>query len=137
MMTVFVCTDSRGGMLFGGRRASYDMKIIEDVIRYTGDGILYISDFSEDLFSESEASVISVPDPMFSAGEDAFVFVEDATLSPYIDKIDRLVIYNFGEAYPFDVRLDIDPKSAGFKLRSRRCFTGISHNNVTREDYIK
>ena len=136
-MTVFVCTDTRGAMVFGGRRVSYDMEIIEDVIRYTGDGILYISDFSEDLFSDSSASVISVPDPLYAAKDDGFVFIENLPLSPYIDKIDRLIVYNFGETYPYDVRLDITPTDAGFRLRSRRSFKGFSHDNVTREDFIK
>ena len=136
-MTVFVCTDSRGGMIFNRRRVSFDMKIIDDVIRYTGDGILYISDFSEDLFEDSTASVISVPDPLYSAGRDSFVFIENEAILPYIDKIDRLVIYNFGESYPYDKKLDIDPSEAGLKLRSRRTFVGNTHDNVTREDFIK
>ena len=136
-MTVFVCTDSRGGMIFNGRRVSFDTEIIEDVIRYKGDGILYISDFSEDLFADSSASVICVPEPLYSAGEDAFVFVENEAIIPYIDKIDRLIIYNFGEKYPYDTLIDIQPLEVGFKLRSRRSFVGHSHDNVTREDFIK
>ena len=51
-MTVFVCIDDRGGMLFNKRRQSRDSKVIEDVVRTVGDGVLYISDFSELLFSE-------------------------------------------------------------------------------------
>ena len=136
-MTVFVCTDSRGGILFCNRRVSRDIKIIEDIVRYIDDGILYVSDFSEDLFEESDASVISVPDPLAVAGSNAFVFIENTLIAPYADKIDRLVTYNFGEAYPYDKRLDFDPKSLGFTLRSRRTFVGNSHDNVTREDYIK
>lgn len=136
-MTVFVCTDLRGGMIFNGRRLSFDSEIIEDVIRYTGDGILYISDFSEDLFADSTASVICVPEPLYSASDDAFVFVENEAIIPHIDKIDRLIIYNFGEAYPYDVALDVKPTEVGFKLRSRRSFVGYSHDKVTREDFIK
>lgn len=136
-MTVFVCTDSRGGMIFNDRRVSFDMKIIEDVIRYTGEGILYISDFSEDLFEDSDASVISVPDPLRSASGDAFVFVENVSILPYSDKIDRLIIYNFGEPYPYDMKLDLKPTERGFRLRSRRTFAGNTHDNVTREDYVK
>ena len=136
-MTVFLCTDSRGGMIFNGRRVCFDMKIIEDVIRYTGDGILYISDFSEDLFEDSTASVISVPSPLASAGDGAFVFIENEDILPHLDRIDRLIIYNFGEPYPYDVRLDIKPSDVGFRLRSRRTFVGATHDNVTREDYVK
>ena len=136
-MTVFLCTDSRGGMIFNERRVSFDRKIIEDVIRYTGDGILYISDFSEDLFEDTEASVICVPEPLYSAKDDAFVFIEKDSITPYADKIKRLIIYNFGEPYPYDERLDFKPTEAGFKLVSRRTFVGNTHDNVTREDFIR
>ena len=92
-MTVFVCIDDRGGMLFNKRRQSRDSKVIEDVARTVGEGLLYISDFSEILFAESDASVISVPDPLDSAGDGSFVFVENLHLGEYVDKIDRLILY--------------------------------------------
>ena len=136
-MTVFVCVDTRGGLIFNDRRQSRDPKVIEDVIRTAGDGILYISDFSEDLFSDSDTSVISVPNPLLSAGEGAFVFVENLPLSPYADKIDKLIVYNWGEPYPFDMKLDLKPTECGFRLRSRRTFAGIAHDKITREDFIK
>ena len=46
-MTVIVCTDERGGMLFMKRRVSKDRELIADILKTVGDGILYISDFSE------------------------------------------------------------------------------------------
>lgn len=136
-MTVFVCVDTRGGMTFNKRRQSRDKRVIEDIIRASDDGILYISDYSEELFSVSGASVICVPSPLDTAPNDAYVFIENEHLSRYADKIDRLIIYNWGEAYPFDFKLDIDPQKDGFKLKSRREFVGNSHKKVTREDFIK
>lgn len=136
-MTVFVCIDDRGGMLFNKRRQSRDSKVIEDVVRTVGDGVLYISDFSELLFSESDASVISVPNPLDSASEEGFVFVENFNLAEYLDKIDRLIIYKWNRKYPYDFQLDVDPSAAGFKMKSKREFVGTSHDNITREDYAK
>lgn len=136
-MTVFVCIDDNGGMLFNKRRQSRDSRVIEDVARTVGDGLLYISDFSEILFTESDASVISVPDPLDAAGESSFAFIENMHLGEYVDKIDRLIIYKWNRKYPSDFSLDVDPIASGFKKRSTREFTGTSHDKVTREDYIK
>ena len=136
-MTVFVCIDDNGGMLFNKRRQSRDSRVIEDVARTVGDGLLYISDFSEALFTESEASVISVPDPLDAAGESSFSFIENMHLGEYVDKIDRLIIYKWNRKYPSDFAIDINPIASGFKKRSTREFTGTSHDKVTREDYIR
>ncbi len=136
-MTVFICTDDVGGILFNNRRQSRDKRVIEDVIRVCADGVLYISDFSEVLFQDSDASVISVPSPIEAAGRDGFAFVEGIPLSQYTDKIDRLIIYCWNERYPSDVKLDIDPTKAGFRLKSTREFKGKSHEKITRRDFIK
>jgi hypothetical protein len=137
MMTVFVCIDDRGGMLFNKRRQSRDSRVIEDVIRTADDGVLYISDFSEILFEESNASVISVPEPLESAGDGSFVFIENKHLGDYLDRIDRLIIYKWNRKYPSDFSLDVDPVAAGFKKKSTREFKGTSHDKITREDYVK
>ena len=136
-MTVFVCIDDRGGMLFNKRRQSRDSRVIEDVIRTAEDGVLYISDFSEILFEESDASVISVPAPLESARSESFVFIENEHLKEYVDKIDRLIIYKWNRKYPSDFSLDVDPVAVGFKKKSTREFKGTSHDKITREDYVK
>lgn len=136
-MTVFLCLDNKGGMMFNKRRQSRDAKVIEDIARVADDGLIYISDFSEILFEESSASVICVPNPLEAASANAFVFCEDSGISEFTEKIDRLIIYRWGEIYPSDMKLDINPESCGFRLKSTRKFKGKSHDNITREDYIK
>ena len=136
-MTVFVCIDERGGMLFNSRRQSRDAILIADVCHEVGDGLLYISDFSEKLFEESEASAISVTSPLEAAGEDDFVFVENPPLGPYLHKIKRLIIYNWNKKYPCDTALDVIPESAGFKKAHSTDFVGKSHDKITKEVFTK
>ena len=136
-MTVIVCTDERGGMLFMKRRVSKDRELTRDVIETVGDGILYISDFSESLFTESDISVMCVSDPLESAGEDDFVFIENTSLAESVDKINRLIIYNWNRKYPFDFSLDINPKEHGFSLVESCEFKGYSHDKITKEIYQK
>ncbi|MBQ8689536.1 MAG: ribonuclease Z [Clostridia bacterium] len=136
-MTVFVCIDERGGMMFNKRRQSRDRRLIDDIARHAGDAAIYISDYSESLFEESEASVICVSNPLESAREDSFVFVENLPLYGHLDKIDTLVIYNWNRHYPSDVKLDIKPLEVGFRLGDSYDFEGSSHEKITKEVYIK
>ena len=136
-MTVFLCIDDRGGMTFMKRRLSRDKIMIEDLSKEVGEGILYISDFSEALFSDSELSVMSVSNPLASAGEDDFAFIEDIPISNAIDRIDTLMIYKWNRKYPYDFALDIDPLNCGFSLLSSCDFKGNSHDKITKEIYRK
>ena len=134
-MTVFVCIDDKGGMTFFGKRQSRDSALIKDVVEHAGDGVIYISDFSEKLFLESEASVISVPEPLDSAGKGGFAFIETPPLAPYKKKIDTLVIYKWNRHYPSDKKLDITPRDMGMRLVKTYDFVGTSHEKITKEVY--
>ena len=135
-MTVIVCVCDGGGMLFNGRRLSRDAAVIKDVESLVGDGIVFISNFSEKLFEDSSESVISVSDPLESAKDD-FAFIEDMALLPYAEKIDELVIYRWNRRYPFDFKLDIDPEKEGMTLAQTVDIVGNSHAKITRETWRK
>ena len=136
-MTVFVCIEERGGILFMNRRVSSDKLLIKDMEKAIGDGILYITDFSEMLFEKSDISVMSVPNPFESAGDDDFVFIENLELKNFVDKIDEITIYNWNRKYPFDFSLDVNPLEEGFHLHKKIDFKGNSHDKITKEIYEK
>ena len=136
-MTVIVSIEDRGGMLFLKRRVSKDRLLTDDIAKTVGDGVLYVSDFSEELFSESNVSVLCVPNPLDVAGKDDFVFVENMEIKNYTDKIDRLIIYKWNRKYPFDFSLDIVPAECGFSLSESCNFKGYSHEKITKEIYVK
>lgn len=136
-MTVCVCIDDNGGMTFNNRRQSRDREVIKDIESLVGDKVLYVSDFSEDLFVKSSASVICIPDPLAISSSEAVVFVENLPLSPYAEKIDKLVIYKWNRCYPFDTVLDVNPKNEGFTLIKATDFVGKSHEKITKEVYVK
>ena len=136
-MTVIVCIDDRGGMLFMKRRLSRDRELTADIAKTVNDGILYISDFSEALFSESDVSVMSVSNPLVCADEEDFVFVENLSLKNAVPRIKRLIIYKWNQKYPFDFSLDINPLECGFSLKESIDFKGYSHDKITKEIYEK
>ncbi|MBO5908379.1 MAG: ribonuclease Z [Clostridia bacterium] len=134
-MTVFVCIDDNGGLTFNGRRQSRDSALIKDVATHTDDGVLYINEFSELLFEDSEASVISVSSPLDSAYPGGYAFVENLPLSQHKNKINRLVIYKWNRRYPSDKKLDISPAELKMHLVESYDFPGTSHDKITKEIY--
>ena len=136
-MTVIVCLSDGGGMLFGGRRNSRDKAVLADIAKICDGGALFVGSISESLFSESDASVISVSDPLASAGEGDFAFIEDRHLSLHKDKITELVIYRWNRKYPFDFGIDIEPEDIGLSLAESFDFKGNAHDKITREIWRK
>ena len=132
-MTVIVCISDGGGMMFNKRRQSRDAAVIENIAQLVGDGAVFISDFSINLFSDSTLSVIAASDPLAAADKEDFVFIEDRGIKNYIPKITRLVIYRWNRSYPADIKLDIDAASLGMKLTHSIDFKGKSHEKITRE----
>lgn len=136
-MTVIVCLSDGGGMLFGGRRNSRDKAVIADIARLCSGDALFVGNISESLFLESDASVISVSDPLASAEEGDFAFIEDRRILPYEHKISKLVIYRWNRKYPFDFSLDATPEDMGMTLLESFDFKGNAHEKITREIWRK
>ncbi len=132
-MTLVVCLSDGGGMIYNNRRLSRDRILMENLSELVGEYTLYISDFSAPLFESSDISAIAVSDPMFSAGDGDFAFVEDRGASKYKEKIKRLVIYRWNRDYPFDMAFDVDPDGEGMELVESVDFAGYSHEKITRE----
>ena len=124
-------------MLFNKRRQSRDSAVIANIAESVGDGILYISDFSESLFADSEISVISVPEPLSSVSDSGYVFVENLHISDFTKHIDTLIIYRWNRKYPYHFSLDIIPQECGFTLADSCDFKGSSHDKITKEVYKK
>ncbi len=136
-MTVTLCMAKDGGMLFNNRRISRDRAVISDIEENIGDGVLFVSEFSVKLFKDSPLSVIAVTDPLESAGKEDTVFIENISLTPYINKTDKLIIYKWEENYPSDFKFDISPKKSNMTLASSVEFVGAAHEKITKETWIK
>lgn len=134
-MTVVVCTDSRGGMLFMGRRVSRDREMIRDLMTLTPS--VLCQPRSEKYLATTKLSFRVEEDPLGVAKEEDFCFIEEPPLAPYLDRIDRLIVYSWGVAYPFDRALDIDPRGGLFRRTDCCEFVGHSHTLIKREIFEK
>jgi len=131
-LTVYVCLDDRGGMLFGGRRQSRDSRVFEDIRRELT-GTLLIDPFSESLVRRAEIPYALVEGPLPEEGQ----FFLEARSGAEAAAADRLVVYRWGRYYPADVFFDADPLELGFRPESVMEFPGSSHRCIRKEVYVR
>lgn len=134
-MTVILCIDTRGGMMFNHRRVTYDRLVTADILRESADGRLLIAPYSEKLFAPYSDTYIISTDPLKDAHDGDFVFVEGADIRPYLPSIDTLIIYNWNLPYPYDVKFTVEPSEEGFLLAQAWDFPGNSHDIVSKSIY--
>lgn len=135
-MTVVVCVDERGGMMFGGKRQSRDRVLRARIAGKTKEKNLIVSPYSAAQF-EGERDLTVSDTPFEAAGAEDFVFVEDKDMTAHIGIIDSFIIYKWNRLYPSDVPFPFDLESAGFRLVSSEDFKGSSHERITEEVYVR
>lgn len=136
-MTVIVCVDDRGGMMFNKRRLSRDRAVYADIASDFDGKRLLMSELSAPLFAQSDADITVSDSFLDEADGGCICFVEDRKIAEYANKTDTLVIYKWNRHYPSDMKLDIDPLNSGFRLLSVTDLAGHSHDKITKEIYVK
>jgi len=130
-MTVYLCLDDRGGMLFNGRRQSRDAAVLADM---AAGGMLTIDVFSEKLLAAAGiAYTLAGENP----SEDACFFNEVRRPEDLLPMAETLVVYRWNRLYPSDVRWDGQPSDYGFNLSETSEFPGKSHEKITKEVYVR
>ena len=132
-MNIIVCLDDKHGMLFNNRRQSRDGNVIKDIEEITKE--LWISPFSESLFSDASGKIKSDKDYLKKAGKSEFCFVEADSVLPYIEKLEQIIVYQLNRHYPADFKFDVPLEH--WKLVEQKEFVGTSHEKITREIYVK
>ena len=129
-MTLILCVDDRGGLMFNRRRQSQDRLVRQDMLHLCGARPLAVSPYTARQFGpEDGVKVVEQP------GEEDIFFLEDLSLQPFLEQADKLILYHWNRAYPGDVRIELPPK--GWKLTERTEFPGYSHEKITREVYTR
>ena len=132
-MTVYLCLDDRGGLLFNGRRQSRDALVLADIAAGLSD-VLTIDPFSEKLIAEAGI-------PYRTAGDTLPVqchfFLENRNPDSLLPLAEKVVIYRWNRLYPSDVHWEGSPADYGFVLSETSEFPGKSHKVITKEVYTK
>ncbi len=134
-MIVAVCIDDKNGMMFHQRRQSRDRLQISDLVAVSGERKIRIHPYSQLLFEDYPDHIATDEHFLDDAGEDDICFVENVDLSPYTDRIHRLILYRWNRHYPSDLKLTLD--LSRFVLQQTTDFQGSSHHKITREEYSR
>ncbi|MBQ3094415.1 MAG: ribonuclease Z [Clostridia bacterium] len=133
-MTVFVCLDDDGGMLFNRRRQSRDGAVQEALTAYARTHTLWMSRYSATLFDD--ATPFRVDDAYHEhMGDEEACFVEDGVLD--VNRADELVVFRWNRRYPSDRRFPKEALTAAWVLIGTRDLIGTSHDCITEEHYRK
>lgn len=133
-MTLYVCLDDRGGMLFNHRRQSRDGAVLED-LRCSAQGELLIDPFSQKLLEKADIPFRIAPQALGPELAGQHYFLEDRPLGDWLQYVRRVVCYRWNRHYPADRFFDADLAALGFALTQTREFPGTSHETITREVY--
>lgn len=135
-MTLYFCLDDRGGMLFNHRRQSRDAAVLEDIrSRISGD--LWIDPISAKLMERAQIPYAYAPEEIAEPYENVHFFVEGRHPGDWVNFADTVVCYRWNRHYPADLYFDIDLTAMGYTLSETLDFPGKSHENITREVYVK
>lgn len=137
-MTLISCVDSRFGLAFHRRRLSRDRALCARVLELAGTGPLRLSPYSLPLFEglPHTAALLAGEDFLARAAETDFCFAEREDLTPWLDRADKLVLFHWNRAYPFDLRFPAE-KIESWALTGTLDFPGCSHEKITEVTYEK
>ena len=92
--------------------------------------------YTANQFEEPLPDNIMVNDSFLEkAEENDFCFVENVTVAPYYDKIQKILLFRWNRVYPADTYFDLSLKEDGWKLISVLEFEGNSHEKITMEEW--
>lgn len=137
-MIVYIALDDENGMMFNHRRQSQDRIMRQHMLKDCGDATLWIAEYSKKLFLEQDGvsllDNIMVDDEFLDkAASNDHCFVENRSLTPYMDKVDTLVIFKWNRLYPADMYFDPSVLNTNWKKFAVSKFKGSSHDKITKE----
>ncbi len=129
-MTLILCVDKGFGLMFNNRRQSRDSAVVTDIINNLEGEPLFVSEYTAKLFTDFDVTITED----FTKG---ICFVEDKYDKSLLEKAEKVVLYNWGRAYPNDVTMDINYLKSNFNLIEAVTIVGTSHDEITKEIYLK
>lgn len=135
-ITVALCTDPRGGMMFNNRRQVKDAEVVSDAVARFGEGGIFITQYSARLLEGCEHVTVCA-EPIKECAEGGLCFIEDPDRLSGCEDVERLVVYTWGLPYPADKYIPFKPDDLGFKRISKEKLSTAVHQKVIREVFKK
>lgn len=135
-MVIIICVDEKNGMLFNNRRQSKDRILTDHILEKTKNEKLWITSFSEDIFDVNAADNIIIDNQFIEKIEkEDYCFIENIDVNTIIDKVDKIILYNWNRHYPADKYFNINLD--GWVVVSEDEFSGFSHEKITEKIYVR
>lgn len=135
-MIIIACVDERNGMMFNNRRQSRDRKLISHILKLIDGNNLWITNYSKELFKSEETSNIIIDDDFFDKiKKDEYCFIEDISPNSFVNKIEKIILYEWQRVYPADKYFDIDLSK--WELECEEELVGSSHEKILQKRYIR
>ena len=135
-MILIVCVDENNGMLFNNRRQSRDKILLSHIMEIVKDENLWITSFSQDMFDIVENKNILIDNECINkASKNEYCFIENIDVNAIIEKVDKIILYNWNRKYPADKYFDVSLED--WNLISQNQFIGSSHENITEKIFIR
>lgn len=137
-MVIIVAVDDRQGMLFNHRRQSQDRVLREKILALTAESRLWMNTYSYGQFQDCGGKQITVDNEYLNkAAAGDYCFVEDQLVSPFEQKIEKIILCKWNRHYPSDFYFDVDVQGGVWHLDSTEEFQGFSHDKITMEVYTR
>ena len=135
-MIAVMCIDDNNGILFNRRRLSQDKLLRRHMLQMIGESHLWMNSYSKKQFTGSDLSQIITDDNFLeNAGNSDYCFIEDTDITPYADKINKIILFRWNRIYPADTYFPLD--LGGWLLAETIDFEGYSHDKITKVTYTK
>ncbi len=141
-MTIITVVDEKNGLLFNHRRQSQDAALRREILKLTVGHPLWMNAYSykqfenqDELAKFSDVSIQVDEEFLRKASEDAYCFVENLALLPYLASIQEVILFKWNRTYPSDFSFDLTIPGSGWRLKESCDFAGTSHETITKEVY--
>ena len=135
-MQIIAVIDDGGGLMFNHRRQSQDRALRARILELAERSRLWMNAYSRRQFADADGGRITVDENFLEQARDGeFCFVEDAPVTPVLNRVERVILFHWNRAYPSDTRFDVDLSAPGWTLVETEEFPGFSHEKITKEVY--
>lgn len=135
-MIIIVCVDDHMGVMFHDRRQSADRVLREHILANLRGRKLWMDSYSSRQFSDAPDRISVSGDFLSAAGSGDYCFLEGQDVSPYMDRVEEVVLYRWNRTYPADQYFNV-ALLEGWTLDTTEEFEGYSHKKITKEVYVK
>ena len=135
-MILIVCVDEKNGMMFNNRRQSKDRILSEHILKIVDNKKIWMNSYSKSAFEGQESLNIAVDDNFIEKIEkNEYCFVENIDVNTMINKVDKIIVYNWNRHYPADRYFNINLEE--WVVDSENEFQGSSHEKISEKIYVR